>query len=159
MEIKADNLQGIGAVNAREFDGAARFKSVVQLGDLNAGGAIMEFGQRVVDVVITANSSTVTAAAIKDGEWILGVTVRNLTALTGTTIASYSVGDGTTAGLWGAGVVIASGTTTTSASFASAAPIFYTADTNVVLTPNAGDFDTGTVRVVATYFKMGAPAK
>ena len=99
------------------------------------------------------SGASVTATnLIPAGCFLLGVTVRVTTAITGAT--SFSIGDGSDADRWGATIAVAAGTTTTIANFTANGFGQFTAANNVVLTANGGDFATGAVRVTAHYLDL-----
>ena len=86
---------------------------------------------------------------------IHGVVVENASAVAGTGgIASYSVGDGTDPDLWGAGIVIASGTKSSPGDFTAFNKTTGSSAGDVVLTADAGTFTSGAVNVVVSYTTM-----
>jgi hypothetical protein len=117
-------------------------------------------------VSTTVNSvvgTTLTATnLIPAGSMVVGVCVRVTTGFGETNgLTTLSIGDGTDADRWGAGIAHTAGTTTGVANFTITGPVYYTAATHVVIT-GAGDggneFDaTGQVRVTVYYFSLTAP--
>lgn len=122
---------------------------------VSTNGALL--GIRTVEASVnTTSGATVTATAlIPAGSYVLGVTARVTTLMTGAT--SFSIGDGTDADAWGTGILPALNTTTSSANFNITAPAFYAAATNVVLTSADGDFTAGAVRLAVHYMQLTGP--
>jgi len=126
------------------------------------GGSVVQFVSDYETITLAAAATATSTLAIPAGAFIVGVTVQNLTALTGAAgFASYTIGDGTTADRWGTGIGITANTTTTSANFANygagATEDHRMAAVNVVLTATGGNFATGSVKVAVCYITMGAP--
>jgi len=126
-----------------------------ELDIISANGALL--GIRSVEgTAVAMTGPTVSIASlIPAGSYVLGVTLRVTTLITGAT--SFSIGDGTDATAWGTGIAVAANTTTSSTDFLITAPAFYTAATNVVLTAAGGDFSAGAVRVVVHYIRIAGP--
>lgn len=157
--VKGDHLQGVGASVAREFDDTVQCRSLFYHGNLNAGGALLEIGERVIDHTVVAGSDTTAAAAIKDGEMLISVTARILTTVALTTGTTISIGVSGATTRFGTGLALTAGTTTTSANFLSHSPLFSASDLGIIITPSAGTIDSGVIRLVVKYLKVGAPAK
>lgn len=94
---------------------------------------------------------------IPAGSFLIGVTIRVTTTITGAT--TFDIGDGTDVDRWGAAILLPAGTTTSITDFTEIAPIqpqlFPTAN-NVVLTKNGADFSAGAVRITVHYFNLVA---
>ena len=108
---------------------------------------------------LTTNSGIGTATAtnlIPAGSLVIGIDARITTVIAGAGMASFSIGDGSDADRWGTGIALAAGTTVTLADATiNAAPI-YAAATSVVLTANAGQFDSGVIRLTVHYLSLTA---
>ena len=139
-------------LNPVNFKGPVRFYGDVYA---NVGSGFPQRAESSVDV--TGISTTITGL-IPVGSLVLGVTIRVLTAITGP--ASFRVGDAYNDYKWGANILPAANTGSTAADFEATFPNpkFYTAGGNVVLTPNATNFLTGTVLVRVYYISLAAPA-
>ena len=88
---------------------------------------------------------------------MLGVIARVTTLITSGAGTSWTLGDGTTADLWGTGLAFTANTTTTAADFKSTfAPKLYTSATNVVITCTGGTFTAGAVELVVFYYNFTA---
>ena len=105
------------------------------------------------------SGATATASnIIPAGSLVVGVSIRVTTLVTsGDGGTSFTIGDGTDADRWGTGIAFTAGTTTDIADFTITSPVYYTAATSVVLTPNSGTFSAGAVRVVVFYWDITAP--
>jgi len=127
----------------------------VGTGDTLMGGENgAEVAVRTVESELTALSgATATATSlIPAGSFIVGVTARVTTLITGAT--SFDIGDGSDVDLWGATIGVAANTTTTIADFTATGFGQYTAANNVVLTANGGNFSAGAVRLVVHYLTL-----
>jgi len=122
---------------------------------LTANGAQMFCGQVSAQTGALSGAAVNLTSLIPAGAFVLGVTVRVTTAITGAT--SFSVGDGVTATRWGTTVGIALGTTTSGTNFAATSPSYFPTATNVVLTANGGSFTGGVVRATVHYLTFGGP--
>lgn len=115
-------------------------------------------GQRITEgmasaVVSTPSGATVTASnLIPANSIVLGITCRVTGTISGA--SSFSVGDGTDADRWGAGIAVAPGTTTNVSDFTIASPVYYGAANNVVLTAAGSDFTGGQVRITVHYVQL-----
>lgn len=125
----------------------------------NNGSIIYNVKVATTLLATTGGAGTQTATNLIPAASIVhGVVCRVTTAVTGCT--SFSVGDGTDADRWGAGILVAANTTSTPANFTTTnAAHIYTAATSVVLTAAGGGavFSTGAVRIVVYYSTIDAP--
>ncbi len=111
--------------------------------------------EAVIDM--TGGAGTVTATSfIPAGAYNVQFTMRVTTVIVGAGAASMIIGDGTDTDIFGATIAFAAGTLVTPAS-GTAAPSRYASAANLVFTANAGQFDTGVVRVVMFYNLATAP--
>ena len=109
-------------------------------------------------VVNTNSGATVSVANLipNNGVQVDCVAYYVTTAITGAT--SFSIGDGTTADLWGHNVGVALGTADTSWHLGTAiGPRLCPATLPIVLTANGGNFSGGAVRLVVFYHRAAAP--
>lgn len=102
---------------------------------------------------LTGATATATAL-VPAGSFVLGVTVRVTTTITGAT--SFDVGDGVDVDRWGAAIALPAGTTTSIANFTANGFGQFTAANNVVLTANGANFTGGAVRITVHYFNLQA---
>lgn len=106
------------------------------------------------------SGATMTATnLIPAGSMLYGVTCRVTTLITsGDGSVAMTIGDGTTADLFGTGIVFTAGTTTTMADMKSTfSPKVYQSATSVVFTATGGTFSAGAVEIVIYYAQMVAP--
>ncbi len=123
------------------FDGVvwARDTAVFSPGGAKTNQRIIE-----IDHTITAGASSGTGNVIPSHAQVVGVTARVITAITGTGVSSWSLG------ISGDTSKYASGLGLSLNSFAlgpAGSPETYWADTELVLTPDAGSFTDGAVRI------------
>lgn len=115
-----------------------------------------------VAIVTTTAAATATATdLIPAGSMVVGVTCRNLSAVSGDgSFSGYSVGDGSDVDRWGANVNPAINETTDITDFTITSPPFYTTDTSVVFTQVGGStFVAGaTIRVTVHYIDLTPPS-
>ena len=116
---------------------------------------------KFVEATISASNgaSTLTSTnLIPAGAIVLGVTIRvNSTFGAGNGLTTISIGDGTDADRWGAGIARTSGTLTTGANFTITSLPIYAAATNVVITADAGTFTgTGALRATVHYMTVAS---
>jgi hypothetical protein len=109
-----------------------------------------------VSTLLDISDSTTATDLIPAGSLVLGVTVFVKTEIEGTTAVSFAVGDGTDADRWGTGIAFDEETSTDISDFTITGPAYYTADTDVVLTPDDGTLDTGEVRIAVHYISLTA---
>lgn len=145
--------------------GATHGSVDVSLSRLTAGswastgpnGSATNVRKAMVSQSTTGGLGTVTATnLIPAGSLVIGVDARVTTVIVGAGMTSFSIGDGSDADRWGTGILLAAGTTVTLANATiNAAPI-YAAATSVVLTANAGQFDSGVIRLTVHYLSLTA---
>lgn len=104
-------------------------------------------------IVPTPSGASATAASlIPAGAFLLGITTRVITAITGP--AGFDIGDGVDVDRWGNSIAVGLGTTSRGVDFTSnTVQIFPTAN-DVVLTSDGVDFTGGSVRVIAHYISF-----
>jgi hypothetical protein len=117
----------------------------------------------MTSVTTTVNASngagSITATnLIPAGSIVHAVVTRVTTGFNGT-VASFNIGDGTTANLFSATSAITVNTTTSLADHLSTfTPKLYKAATSVVVTASSGTFGTtGTIRITVLYYSATAP--
>ena len=125
--------------NASEFvaSGAATLNRVVE-----------------IDHVIAAGTNSVTVDIIPSHAQVIGVTARVITEITGSGVTSWSLG------VTGDEVRYASGLGLTQNSYANGiagSPQTYWENTPLVLTPDAGTFSNGTVRIAVHMTELSPP--
>lgn len=117
-----------------------------------AYGALANLKSVTAEITCSGASSSA-SNLIPAGAFVLGVTARVITAITGA--SAFTIGDGSDADKWGAGIALTAGTTTTGAAF-TAGPSHYAAATSVVLTATTSSFTAGKVRVTVHYIDFTA---
>lgn len=110
-----------------------------------------------LSLATTGGAGTVatTTTPIPASSLVFGVVTRVTTIIAGGGIASYSVGDGTDADRWGAGILVAANTVSGVHDFTTA-PAYYPHATNITLTANAGNFTSGAIRISIYYMTMAS---
>ena len=144
-------------------DAISRFKvyddgSIYQMGASSQSTMIK---QATVVVTTTAAATATATNLIPAGSMVVGVTCRNLLAVTGDAgFTGFSIGDGSDVDRWGANVTPSINETTDLTDITIASPVYYTAATSVVLTQVGGStfVADGAVRVTVHYVTLGAPA-
>jgi hypothetical protein len=102
------------------------------------------------------DASKATTSLVPDGAWLISVTTRTLVTGTGCTGVDY--GDGTDQDLFGAGVALTAGTTTTTAdATATFANPLFTGGADVTITALTANCVDLSVKVIAYYFTVPAP--
>lgn len=109
------------------------------------------------DVTCNGSASNTTSALIPDGAFLIGISTRITTALTGST--GFTAGDGSDVDLYGVQSSSTQGATTNNASATATWSNPKLATSNVTLTWSGGSCTAGVVRVVAHYFTVGAPTR
>jgi len=107
-----------------------------------------------------AAAATISATnLIPAGSLLMGVTVRVLTTFSNTSLTSQTIGDGTTADLFGTGIALTAGTTTTYANQKTTfTPKIYQSAASVVFTGTGASYAAnGSVEVVIYYYALTAP--
>ena len=132
-----------------DFAGLATSPAV---GTVGTNGQLSAVRQATVAVTCSSGATCTAANLIPAGSLVLGVDTRVTTLITGAT--SYSIGDGTDADRWGAGIAVAAGTTSGIANFTIASPVYYAAATSIVLTAAGSDFTAGVIRITVHYISI-----
>lgn len=91
---------------------------------------------------------------------VLGVSCRVDTVIVGAGATTFSLGDGTDADLYGAGLAFAAGTTVSTTNYtANPDTQAWSASAGALtMTANAGQFDSGAITCCAHYFDFTAPS-
>jgi hypothetical protein len=155
------------AFTVRSADGSVRFLQVEPtqtkvIGSLVVAASIVnnqaetEIQSTFADVATSAGSSVFSAGLIPAGSFLIGVTVRVLTTVTGPT--GFDVGDGTDVDRWGNSIAVASGTTTDITDFSSGAVTTFPFANDVRLTSDGVDFTGGSVRITVHYITLQTSA-
>ena len=157
----------VGSVFLRTDGGENTTLYVKEVGAGNTGWTatvarvVGSYGQKTESLQASAVSPALSSGStytftnlIPAGSLVVGVTIRVNTLITGAT--SISIGDGTDADRWGAGIAVAAGTTTTLANATITTPPIYAAATSVVLTAAGSDFTAGVVRATVHYISLTA---
>lgn len=129
--------------------------------DLEATSVVVSGGNGI-ETVISHVSTTLdlvddgdTAVdIIPSGALVLGVTVYVIEDITSDNSVSFTIGDGSDADRWGAGIDFSEGTYTDASEFTITSPVYYGAATSVVLTPDDDAFTGGLVRIAVHYITL-----
>lgn len=132
------------------FDGVSwvRYAGVVA-----AGGAASLHRVVEMDHTLAAGSSSVTSNVIPSHAQVIGVTARVISSISGVGVSSWSLGISGAVDRYGSGL----GLGLNSYAKGMAGPVTYWADTPLVLTADAGVFDSGTVRLSVHFVELKAP--
>jgi hypothetical protein len=134
------------------FEGIVRFAS-------SDGGTANIKSNCVTEAVDSGAGTQSIPSLIPARALNLGVTCRVDTVIVGAGAASFALGDGTDADLYGTGIAFAAGTTVSTSNY-TAKPInqaFNTSAANLTMTANAGQFDSGSITCCAHYVDFTAP--
>lgn len=132
----------------------------VGLGPLNgANGSSLTLNKATVSINGAAAATISATNLIPAGSLLVGVTIRVTSTFSNTSLTSFTAGDGTTADLFGTGVALTSGTTTTYANHKTTfTPKIYQSATSIVLTGTGASFAAnGTAEIVIFYYSLTAP--
>ena len=131
-------------------DGSSWRAAVVAL---SPGGASTQARIVEVDHTITAGAMSDTITVVGNGEQVIGVTGRILSAVTGT-LASWDLGVAGATNRYGGGLGLAQGSWIRGL---SGSPVTYYADTALRLTAQGGDFAGGSIRFAVHIVTLGVP--
>ena len=139
------------------FDGAGKFSltdaldviGIVSIAGGGANGAKENIKVASIELTGLTGASVTAASLIPAGSFIVGVTIRVTTTITGAT--TFDIGDGTDVDRWGAAILLPAGTTTTIVDFTAAGFGQFAAANDVVLTANVANFTAGAVRITVHY--------
>jgi hypothetical protein len=139
----------VNAVNFRDgsFNMCARINTT-SIAPFTANNAELRVAQ-VAALQSAMTGATVTATNLIPVGFLIGITVRVTTLITGAT--TFDIGDGVDVDRWGAAIAVAAGTVTTIASYTANGFGQFGAVNNVVLTANGANFTAGAVRITAHY--------
>ncbi len=114
--------------------------------------------RQATTTVSTPSGATATAIGlIPAGSFLVGVTARVTTAVTGP--AGFDIGDGVTVDRWGNSIAVGLNTTTTMADYVGATGHgSFPAANDVVLTSDGVDFTGGVVRLTVHYMQLSPAA-
>jgi len=142
-----------------DIDSASPEQSLVidSAGDVSrraANGQLTTQKFATTEVTGMTGASVTASNLIPAGSFIIGVTVRVTTTITGAT--TFDIGDGVDVDRWGAAIALAAGTTTTIADFTAAGFGQFATANDVVLTANGANFTAGAVRITVHYISLTA---
>lgn len=121
-------------------------------------GETATLGTSTATATLSGSTTTVGSNLLPAGCLVLGVTAVLTTAITGSGVTGFTLGDGTTANLFGTATAVAQGTFTDFTKYATAwTPKSYAANGNVVATATGGSFTGGAIRVTTWYMLPTAP--
>lgn len=133
------------------FDGQDWIEGAVALSG-NGAATIHEVLE--IDHVVTAGATNVVAAAIPSGSMVIGITGRVLSGLSGT-LTGWRVGVATSDDRYGSFLGLGQGSWVRGM---TSGPLTYYADTDLLLTGEAGDFVDGEVRLAVHLMRLGLPS-
>ena len=108
-------------------------------------------------LVATPSGSSATAAGlVPSGSFLVGVTTRVVTTVTGP--AGYDVGDGADVDRWGNSIPVASGNTSDLSDATADAHGSFAGGSDVVITSDGVDFTGGSIRITVHYMNLQAPS-
>lgn len=149
---------GLAFVAATSFPGEIVFKKQIRLENSDAG--YMAIKSNCVTEAVDSGAGTQTIPALIPARArTLGVSCRVDTVIAGAGAASFSLGDGTDADLYGTGIAFAAGTTVSTSNY-TANPLTQAWSTSaqaLTMTANAGQFDSGSITCCAHYIDFTAP--
>ncbi len=119
-------------------------------------GAQTDMQTRFTDVATSAGSSVTAAGLIPAASFVIGVTVRVLTTVTGPT--GFDVGDGIDVDRWGNSILVAAGTVSNISSFTSGSVTTFQVANDVVITSDGVDFTGGSIRITVHYTTLQTSA-
>lgn len=124
------------------------------------GGSISIASNCVTDDTDSGAGTQVLTGVIPAGATSLAVTCRVDTIIVGAGAASFSLGDGTDADLYGTTLAFAAGTTVDETDYTAdpRTQAWSTSAGDLTLTANAGQFDSGTITCCSHYYHVTAPA-
>lgn len=120
---------------------------------ISPGGATTQARIVEIDHTIGSGPTSDTALLVANGEQVIGVTGRILTAITGT-LTSWELGVAGASNRYGSGLGLAQGSWIRGL---SGSPVTYYADTALRLTAQGGDFAGGAVRLAVHIVTLGVP--
>lgn len=175
-----DNLTGGGLITVASTvriggapdEGVTNWALNVVTGATNLGGGLNVTGvfsvtnnitnQAITQIrtaeatVVTSSGSSVTASnLIPAGSFVIGLTTRVTTLVTGP--AGYDVGDGADVDRWGNSILVAEDTTSDITDFQSSALTLFPAANDVVITSDGVDFTAGEILITVHYMTLVAP--
>ena len=117
-------------------------------------GDFMEVKRTQVNFALSSGSS-VTVASIPAGSFVVGITARVTTAVTGPT--GFDIGDGVDVDRWGNSIAVALGTTVDITDYTASELSLFPTISDIVITSDGVDFTGGVVRIVVHHMSLSAP--
>ena len=121
---------------------------------VSPGGAGTHYRIAEFDHVIAAGATSTTVEMIPGSTQVIGVTGRVISEITGSGVASWSLGVVGSDNRYGSGLGLGLNSW---ARGLTGAPLTYYSDEAIVLTPDAGSFTGGTVRLSIHYVELSVP--
>lgn len=119
-------------------------------------GPIMEvWSKEVQSAALSGATANVGTNFIPANSMPIAVSLFVTTAITLSAGTTWTAGDGTTADLFGSGLLLVVGDTLNVMKTATS-PKWYASNTNLVLTGTGGNFTAGVVRAAMLYYRRGA---
>lgn len=141
------------------FKRVVTFEADVAIQDADAGQLNIA-SNCVTDDTDSGASTQVLTGVIPAGATSLGVTCRVNTIIAGTSLTTWSLGDGTDADLYGTTLALAAGTTVDESDY-TAGPLtqaWSSSAGDLTMTAAAGQFDSGNVTCCSQYIHGTAPS-
>lgn len=104
---------------------------------------------------MTSGQTVTVSGIIPAGSFLVGITTRVTTEITGP--AGFDIGDGSTTDRWGNSILVALNTTSDITDYVAEGSGTFAAAGDVVLTSDGVDFTAGQVRVTVHYMQLVAP--
>lgn len=147
--LAASGTSTLAAVTGTSFTGTS---------DITTSTHLAAYNVLSVEANITCSGATSTASnIIPAGATLLGFGSRVTTLITSGAGTSFTLGDGTTADLYGSGFAFTAGTTTGSADYKTPLTPLAPASRTVTATCTGGTFTGGVIRCVVFYTTVTGP--
>lgn len=143
----------------QEFNAEARFDATTYFGTADKGTTAVA-SNCVTDDTDSGGGTQTLTGVIPAGAVTLGVTCRVNTTLAGSSLSTWSLGDGTDADLYGTTLALAAGTTVDKGDY-TASPLtqaWSSSAGDLTMTAAAGQFDSGNITCCASYLISTAPS-
>ncbi len=111
--------------------------------------------QQISTTVAPSGPSVTAAGLIPLGSFVVGITTRVLTTVTGP--SGFDIGDGSDVDRWGNSIAVAAGTTTSLEDATAEAHGSFASANDVVITSDGVDFTGGSIRITVNYFGLTPP--
>lgn len=151
-------LLSLTFIAATVYPGESKFGDSVSFLSADEGELAIK-STCVTDAVDSGAGTQVLADVIPAKVETVGVTCKVNTVIAGAGAASFALGDGTDADLYGTGLAFAAGTTVGTANYTAkpSTQAWSTSARDLTLTANAGQFDSGNITCCSHYYELTGP--